>query len=912
MVQLHQLLHGYRSGHGQIAASVKLAERDSELVTRLSDLSGSLSSGIQFSSYLTVYPLPSRKFYAIARTWPDLEAPRTGCVVTHTLLIPMNVWSQLLDVRSLNALFRNPRADTTYNFSESVALPSQVDVQLQAESRINLVGAKRFVYSYFGQAMRPIIWFDADSPEEYLWRLLDHLWPKLRGAFSCCTFSLQQRTLEEGPFDLLFAPSSISARFLKLSPDHLIKGDGASNDPQLTEPWCGYWAEALFSANRGLPSGEHELPVWNELGEDPTTLRKLALIQELLSRASHSPTAGVGAIDVVESLANEPETALPLKRQVLGIAIEAAAAASPAKDGLTSLRLIDDRLRRESFKDIAKGFEGALDAAASRVTIANPEAAIEMDGTWLADSKAGTTSPYVNGVIRGLRDLASTNPGSLTVLRSRPDIAAEIFRLEPTFAATYLQVGGESAPGVLASWLATTRDTDTLRRVRKSVLPVLKRADDEMLLSPLLRDLLEAEVQISLDTLCEISGGFLEVTTRHVVADQISSIYPRLVREWASEVRRWSDGISSVVAATYAPTRYGFDELLDDGQLSSERQAGVLAAMVNDQTPGGAPYWLRELVSKDVRIVSTLLLAEPGRSESVDAALTTIVNEVPDVPIAKSAVLLEKILTLEDRQYSPQLVRAAIKSVITSYVAEGLDTPSTPLFLSSPTVARCLQQVSGTDLIDWFVQNCSNTVATARAWEWISKAPAPLYHRYPAVLADLCEALLRYSRYSFPQGAQYSLLQVLRRSRSESDADVRQALAAKSLRFAFDNVNFPLGSVVAEAFADVYAAAIQENRSPSFFSFFGSYDWDKGKDLRVAIIDAFLRSNWPPGELALAASNAGILRKIFKRLHKRSRGDDYIRAMVDNLKTWNDPAVSQLRQQLETLMSSPNFYEEWD
>jgi len=59
-IQVHQLLHGYRSGHGQIAASVRLPERDSELVTRLSDLSGSLSSGLQLDSYLTVYPLPSR------------------------------------------------------------------------------------------------------------------------------------------------------------------------------------------------------------------------------------------------------------------------------------------------------------------------------------------------------------------------------------------------------------------------------------------------------------------------------------------------------------------------------------------------------------------------------------------------------------------------------------------------------------------------------------------------------------------------------------------------------------------------------------------------------------------------------------------------------------------------------------
>ena len=96
------------SGHGQIAASTRLGERDSELVTRLSDLSGSLSSGIRLDPYLTVYPLPSRKYFALARTWPDPEAPRAGCVLTHTILIPIETWASFPGVRFIDSLFRNP------------------------------------------------------------------------------------------------------------------------------------------------------------------------------------------------------------------------------------------------------------------------------------------------------------------------------------------------------------------------------------------------------------------------------------------------------------------------------------------------------------------------------------------------------------------------------------------------------------------------------------------------------------------------------------------------------------------------------------------------------------------------------------------------------------------------------------
>ena len=164
------------------------------------------------------------------------------------------------------------------------------------------------------------------------------------------------------------------------------------------------------------------------------------------------------------------------------------------------------------------------------------------------------------------------------------------------------------------------------------------------------------------------------------------------------------------------------------------------------------------------------------------------------------------------------------------------------------------------------------------------------------------------------QSIQNSLKTVLQRSGSEAGADTRQVLSAKLLRFAFDNVNLSLGAVVAEAFADVYSAAVAENTRPSSILavLFGSYDWDKGKDLRRNLVDAFLRSNWAPGDLAVAANNAGILRKIFKRLHRSSKGDSYIRAMSEDLSQRSDISAVRAREGLDPLVAEPDFYEEWD
>jgi hypothetical protein len=196
----------------------------------------------------------------------------------------------------------------------------------------------------------------------------------------------------------------------------------------------------------------------------------------------------------------------------------------------------------------------------------------------------------------------------------------------------------------------------------------------------------------------------------------------------------------------------------------------------------------------------------------------------------------------------------------------------------------------------------------------MADAPSGLYESQPSPLPELCDSLLTCVRRSFPPGVEGSFNKMLKRSRTEAGVEVRQILAGKMLRFAIDNARFPLGAVVAEAFADVYAVAIKkDSRPPSFLSaLFGTYDWDRGKDLRVSLIEAFQRSNWPPGDLAVAANNAGILPKIFKRMHRTLRGDDYIKKMLQDLSQRNDSNLLKMTDYLKSLAMNPDFYEEWD
>lgn len=93
---------------------------------------------------------------------------------------------------------------------------------------------------------------------------------------------------------------------------------------------------------------------------------------------------------------------------------------------------------------------------------------------------------------------------------------------------------------------------------------------------------------------------------------------------------------------------------------------------------------------------------------------------------------------------------------------------------------------------------------------------------------------------------------------------------------------------------------------------FGMFDWDKGKELRRDLIDAFVYTNWPPGDLALAAGDLRLFRKIFKRLLRKPRGHQYAVAMYADLSSRTGDESRRFAVELSGMLDDPSFYEEWD
>src|SRR4051812_8402900 len=101
---IHQFAHGYLRGHRLLTSSVDVTPAMLSTINRASDAAPEYrpSDG----SYLTGYGLQDGS-WAIARTWPALEADRPNTVWTHTLLVPSDLVGRV-SIASLVKHLRHP------------------------------------------------------------------------------------------------------------------------------------------------------------------------------------------------------------------------------------------------------------------------------------------------------------------------------------------------------------------------------------------------------------------------------------------------------------------------------------------------------------------------------------------------------------------------------------------------------------------------------------------------------------------------------------------------------------------------------------------------------------------------------------------------------------------------------------
>lgn len=911
-IAVEQVLHGYRRGHERLAGSIKLANADADLITRLSDLSGTLSASTLFEPYLTVYPLPSGSFYAIAQTWLDTQATRSGCVITHTLLVKPEAWRTALQPAGLVKLFLPPLDRSTYEPYERSLL--WYDVLNKAEGAKNAVtGAHvNFTLNYFAEGKRPIVWFGNPDPIATFWQLVTGLWPALRERFATCTFCLRPRTLDDRPFDLMFAPFDMHARFLKLGADHVV--DSANAAPiSPGDAWCRHWAERLFG---GAADTVTTRDLWAGLDDDPTAIRRVYLVDSALRTDDADPLAAVGAMDLVESVARSPDAAPNAKTEVALRAVSVAGGSVDVAKGLECLRLIEDRLRRNAYVFIAPQVGSALSRAVAGHTACNPELVAESSRDAPAISSEGDLSWYGHGLLDGFRHLAESSPTKLGSLRKLPAVAQRLFRIDPAVSVAY---GGAlfsqrklpELQTAFREWLHSDMFVHVGPATRRALLPSVNARDVEIL-PELLRGVSESEVH---EILASLQNTLADPGIERTLESTVVSEFPESTRAWLSRAPSWRQGFEALASATYPQTRQGLDELLSDTEMTGTRRCFVLASYLH--RVGGDrrfPLWLCDAAHKDLCLIATLL--DPGAIEhdEVDQVLAKLLSECEGIKLAHSSEIVQLLPAAKRRTCFHQVLDTTFNDLFRGYLSGTLTEAAAVALLEGEYGGDWIRTHPQSRLRGLLTHDIWKSTNWTNAWRILLISPTSFYQRHDDIISDVIDGLLRsYGQPWSPEVAMMWRNIIVRAENAGASAHIQLALCVQAVQFALGNPRLPVSAVLVGAFSNVYDAVVSRDvLPPETRTLFGLWDWDKGKELRRGLVDAFFSSNWPPGDLACAVESESLLRKIVKRIHRKYDGERYLHSMLADLRQRVVPEELRMHDLLASILHQPNYHEEWD
>ncbi len=329
-ILIHQTLHGYSDGHRLLSISNSISQEVANLLLVLSDISGP-SSGYEFGSYLTGYPL-EESLYAFARTWRASELPRPGCVWTHTLLIETEVLGRLQDPTVLLRRFQRPQSVPTEYYQRPLQIDDEVlcgDLPQGPLTNWNTV--KWVLLELYGNPDAKSVVVLVENPTDYedlviaIWL---QQWSRLRQGFSFCTLALERRTLRGAPFMLQLMPRRLATQRGN-SHEALIDFKRRAETPP-AEPWLDIATQDLFSPKK---SGSLRFFL-REFGQDVMGGRKAfkslcqlyAALQPLFEQGEESPLQVVSDPERVIELVGEsfvgPGDAAKLKLRLFGASLD--------------------------------------------------------------------------------------------------------------------------------------------------------------------------------------------------------------------------------------------------------------------------------------------------------------------------------------------------------------------------------------------------------------------------------------------------------------------------------------------------------------------------------------------------------------------------------------------------------------
>ena len=853
---VHQQLHGYRKGHQLLSASLVLDAHDQDVVNRLSDLSGRLRPGELFDPYLTTYPLPSRSYYVVARTFQDLEAPRSGCVLTRSLLVPMDAWVELVNLDWLLAML--VRVQTGED-----ALPRDKPTgRGMAPKKVSDVRVVDLVHALFLKDVRPIVVFDAPEADLIATRLLVALWSSLRRDFSLCTLALGPRRLGDRDFDLVFAPLSVQSRFS--GEDFCRIGVRASLQSETLHRLAAPTAERIFHSDEPSLAAPDVLGLLDKRElSDRAAVRMVLRWEELASRAQTTPTAVLGMLDIMNARGGPGSQGWDRLLPVVSAALDLATVRPSSRASWDFLFALAAKIE---WSTAPAGLAGKLERAVHSLARAGPEEALAVLDDLTAD--VPTLATVMRGLGDGVAESSAFEALSDCLNRLDPDLLLRLVAASDRLGEVLVIAMNADASrwiGILAHMLEGENE-DTRQRVRRRLLPLVDDSVAVETIPSMLADINDtdlADLAVELARHGKIGSQPFNVAFAEVVRNSGSA---DVVRDAVVSRVRSAD-VDAFLLEIVEFTRSDLVWLLD---LHDDALAGRLLTSLLGNADPKAIHSLLSTHGRAPRVVSTLHSVLPASASQIARILTLgLMQEGAGLDVGFEVV---SMLSAEGQQ---SLKTWLLREVLSA-------APSGDVRLAH-AVAEFSAGLTPDELVAAATASSIGPRRVSENLEALNAAPRDVRDGVVGVVDVLSRHLVE-RRWEKLDEAAYRAWAAMLADAAAADTERRIEAAALAFRFALRHASYPVSPLVVVSFPTIYRELpkLKKLGLGSDLIPFASYywlRWKKPKDARRDLIDAlvrvFLQSSWPPADLMIAALEADVGEQVVKRVRKRFSGTRY-------------------------------------
>lgn len=890
---LQEQFHGYKNGHQLLAGNIELSQLDQDAVDRLSDISGQLRPGERFAPYFTTYPLPSLTHYVVALTRQDAEAPRAGCVRTHSLFIPMQQWTASENTQTLSEVLSrflpgDNSPDPTHAPAETEFWKLPIWPSLEGSWTLELVEA------LFLERRAPIAVFDTKDAELAGFRLITALWPSLRKSFSICTFALGPRSIKGKPFDLVFAPQTARSRFSDWSGRRIDVTPG-SQRPR--HHWSKELTEAVFRSP--APSLE-SLDGLGILGEgqpaSEAKFRMALLWNELVEKSMESPESVLGLIDIFN-------TARPTNlRARESLAREIRAGVQRAKELFPDFQFWQYTIAlTQKFANgrLPKGTMTFVRAAVQERAALAPQGCLAAMQQILNES-ATLPIPLAAAIGDGLGKSGEFEVEILGALGALPPkFGKHIVTASRVLGNRVVSATSEPDSPVLPLLLNFLRLTDPQDRrslLRRSA-GSFKSAAQTPLLDFLLRETTRSTFLIALRVIGQNTSfevqQFDASWIRTAKATRSILDFRKVLLDPYSGL-----GASRLMAASMSLAREDIQWLFENVQ-DDTRRADVLAGLI----ASASEYDLKQFtegVAKDF-VPLAILAVDLGRYADAIARLLSQAS-ASDEDLCSFGIPLIGLLAPENPAYFA-LTSKTVRQLL-----------GRPELLDDSALQSIVESLSragrDAEIVDSLFSDHDSASAITRALQMYEIGSDDLKSRIHSRIDAVCSRILHSGLYGLSTASIRSLADMLERAGSRNSRG--QILACgRVLNACFDAPSLPVGDVVAVAFKVVY----QEVKSGSpGFNLLGLFfnDWDHCKTIRRKLVDTYVESIWPPVGLLYCAWRVDDVEKILRYLQNTWRGRDYLRSIRHELNHYDGAHKEALLRALRNFSDIESIYTDDD